>query len=322
MKILKSLLWIVLLVVVLFFLVALFLPGEAVHKKQVTIDQPVESIFQWILLLENESMDTIGEKGQASGMLANVLPGARIEMVDMVLEEHIDFVIHHDNLGEVNSRLDFTELDQGTQLTQTINLRLSYPTQRYIYMFLARSQVDHHLEKGLQSIKQLARVLPSPGQMASKVEIDEMSSYGAQPTITLKDSAKTSELTAKAGKTFEELYAYFDKTPAMLADGPFIFFHSYDPDGYTHYEAVLVLTSELEGNSRIRPGKTYEGRSLVTSYNGSLKYKKATWEALEAHRKERQLEKGGTPFGVYRTDPVKVQDPREISMDLYLPVKE
>ncbi|MFO8054586.1 MAG: GyrI-like domain-containing protein [Bacteroidales bacterium] len=332
MKFLKIPAWILLIILVIIFAGGLFLPKKAIHEQSVNIERAPAEIFkpvlhfQKALLPDSETAAEEGHKkepetgeGDLQKPLSTLIGQATQTINDVKENEHIEASVHHKYLGKTNVIWTFTPHEEGTQLALHIQTELSYPFQRWIYILKAKTTLSKYLNNTLSMLKLYVDRLPE--KQAAEVEIKEISISGAQPTLALTDSATMDEISEKIRQSFETLYAFYDNSSAMLADAPYIRWHTFNPEGYSKFEAFLVLTEEIEGNEQLNPGETYEGKAIVANHTGPYENSSFTREALKNYIEENELETNGTPFSVFLTDPISVQDPGEISFDIYFPVK-
>jgi len=173
MKILRTLLIIILAFILLFLVVALFLPSSYTLERTIEIKQPMEKVYNAVLdynlrlqwdpwLAKDLTATTSIIGGDSTGVGAQwswdgEIVGAGFERVEEVVPfESIDAILQFTRPQEMASDInwDFEPISEGTKVTWTISGKLRYPIERYIGLMMDRF-LGKDFEHGLESLKVL-----------------------------------------------------------------------------------------------------------------------------------------------------------------------
>ncbi|MBN1154151.1 SRPBCC family protein [candidate division KSB1 bacterium] len=173
MKVLKTIIFIILALILLFLIVALFLPSSYTLERSTEIKQPVEAVYNTVLdydlrlqwdpwLAKDSTATTDIMTGDSTGVGAKwswdgKIVGAGFEKVENVVPyEKIDAKLQFTRPQEMASDIvwNFEPLPEGTKVTWTISGNLGYPFERYMGLMM-ESFLGKDFEHGLQSLKEL-----------------------------------------------------------------------------------------------------------------------------------------------------------------------
>ncbi len=334
MKALKIILWIVVILIAIVLIGALLLPDKVEMKRSIVIEKPADVVYDQVADFQRWpnwspwhdtliSYDYAGIKegeGSSYSWTHEEMGGGKQEIVKAVENEYIENRLQFERGGPAKTRWDFEETDNGTKVTWYIYSGLSFPVERWIFALSAKKHLESYFEKGLKDLKTYTESLEEEAD--KDILVKEMEIEEAKPVILLKDSATMDNMQQKIGASMHQLFNYMTKSNGQLAEPPRIRWHSYDPQGYSVFETVLVLQDKIDGEDNIKSGETYTGKVIMATHTGPYEESADTWNALDAYVDENKLEVNGTPFEIYVTDPETVEDESQIITDIYFPVAE
>ncbi|MFQ5629996.1 MAG: SRPBCC family protein [bacterium] len=177
MKIIKGILITIGAIVVLFFVVALFLPASSTLERTIEINKPPEVVFgqvvdfnnylKWNPWSEREptAKNTItGEAGTVGSSWAwegeEIGAGSlTIEKIEPNQSIHSAFVSKKPFEGTASVDWTFQATDSGTKVTWQFTGKNPYPTMRYMGL-MVDGMLGPQLEKGLANLKIRCEALP------------------------------------------------------------------------------------------------------------------------------------------------------------------
>ncbi|MCK5738874.1 SRPBCC family protein [bacterium] len=177
MKVLRGILILLVILLIAFFVVAIFLPGEYEVARSTEIDRPVDVVYaqliqfqdraEWDPWLAGDSTAVATVSGQETGVGAQYSwTGAMIGVGKMTIEEVIPnefikskliFTAPQEMSSDVIWKLEPT--DTGTKATWINRGELVYPVQRYMGLMMDK-MMGSSFEHGLASLKILMEARP------------------------------------------------------------------------------------------------------------------------------------------------------------------
>lgn len=332
MKALKTVLWTIIILAAIILIGGLFLPKQLDVKKSVVIEKPTDIVYQQVIDFRlwpnwspwHDSLMVYNYEETEEGPVTayswdhEKMGAGEMKVISTTENKEIKNKIQFERGSSGKTTWKFEETEEGTKVSWAMQSELSYPVERWMFFLFAKKKLEKSFDKGLKNLKAYTEAIQA--EEMPEVEIVEINIEGSQPVIAYRDSAMMNEMEQKIGKAMEMLYSYTGKHKIMIADAPRIRWHSFNPEGYSTFETVLVLTETHPGNDMIRPDNTYEGKAIMATHIGPYEKSQAAWHALEKYYNENNLEMNGAPFEVYVNSPKEV-DESELITQIYFPVK-
>jgi len=241
-----------------------------------------------------------------------------LELTENSMATQIDF----DGMGSSNGYWNFTETENGTEVTWGMTGEMGMMGK--VYMLLAEgvtdidSQMDEMASKdfveGLESLKAISEMR----EIAGKISVGE-TTISAVPYFSITETIAIDAIDSVFfGRMFGELMGYLGEDGISTMSGmPFAIYHVWDEENKTaKIEVAIANTSEMPETDRIKKGMTHEGNVLKAVKTGSYETGDEHW-GLEAYAELNNKEIVDSPWEIFATDPTV----EEIVVEVYYPVK-
>ncbi|MCF8228082.1 MAG: GyrI-like domain-containing protein [Bacteroidales bacterium] len=328
MKALKVIGIIILILIVLFFIVALFLPKNTEVKASVRVNAPANTVFKQVNTMENwdhwspfqdPAMEIVymGEKTGVGAMQTWNMEGdsGSLTIIESVPYQSIKTNVDLMEDDEVNGNWTFVEENGYTEVSWGIRFQnLSYPMERYLGIVF-KMMMESSLQNGLEQLKKYAEGLP-PYPEVILTKIEEMK------TITMTDTVYFSEMAEKMDLFFGKMEKFAKAKRLKMSGYPFCIYLSWDPEkGYTYTRCGFPVDREVQGNEEIDYYVIEPKKAVMSVYKGPYDKMESTYTALEEYIAEFGLQMNGAPMEMYVTDPMQEPDTSKWTTNIYFPVK-
>jgi uncharacterized protein YndB with AHSA1/START domain len=167
--------------VALFFLIAVFLPGEYTVERELTIQKPVDQVFNLAADYElRETWDPWVEKDSTAIVTVTAAEGligskwawggdeigagnSVIDKVDSNKAIHSTITFTEPRESQIQIVWTFEEVEGGTRVVWSMTGEANYPVGRYFALFVD-GMVGPDLEKGLANLKNVLETMPEPAE--------------------------------------------------------------------------------------------------------------------------------------------------------------
>ncbi len=333
MKALKIIGIIILVLVALFFIIALFLPKSVSMKESIVINKQASLIFKQVNNFQNwpawspwleadpEMVSTyegpklgVGAKtswtsktqGNGSMTITESLPYKRVS-------SSLEFA--GQETGSTNY-FAFEETPQGTTVTWGVEIpTLRYPVERY-FGLLMPGMMKTYFIKGLENLKKITEAMPDPPKL-------ELTLLPEQKVLSIADSCSWNDIDTKMGQMYGEIMSVMAKNKKVqLAGYPLALYHKWDEaNQFTVFESACPVNMETSGVGRV-VYKVFPAMNAVKgTHFGAYDKTMYLYIALDEFVSEFGLEMIGGPIEVYITDPMSEPDTAKWQTDVYFPVK-
>lgn len=335
MKFLKWTGIIIIVLVALFLIIPLFLPSTVRVERSVTVEAPLDLVFQTAVDMNMRAKwDPWIEMDPDAEIITEIMPGGvgswytwdgeiigkgkltikEIE-VNKLIQSKIEFIEPQSMTSDIFWK--FTENEEWTDITWGFEATLSYPVERWFGLFID-SQLGTQFEKGLQNFKKLVEDLPSDFGKTGEIMETEFAGLIA---LTIKEECEMNNLRSKMIEMYSSILRYMNTNQIEMTGTPFAIYHKSEKEGFTILECGLPVSKEIEGNERIKFIELPAGKTITASHFGPFHTVNNTHKAIENYIIENNLEKSGTPWEIYITDPWKQPDQSKWETKVYFPVK-
>jgi effector-binding domain-containing protein len=159
---------------------------------------------------------------------------------------------------------------------------------------------------------------PDKKKCETKIEIKNVES---QKGLVIKVDVPTSEIGAKMGELYGQLFGYMGANNITPAGPPFAVYYSYEPEGNTVFEAGVPVQSKVAGSGNIVFKEFPVMKVVSTLYKGAYEEMEPVYISLDQYIKDNELESTGTCWEIYLTDPKEVASPDDNQTLVYFPIK-
>ncbi len=342
MRILRTLLFILLILIVLFLLISLFLPSTVHVDESITIKSTVNNSFSQINNLKNWqkwspyqqsdqkmlikiSVPSEGIVAKQSWVSKEIGNGS-ISIREVIPDKSISGDLIYDNDTKALSLWEFEPAVEGTKLTWGIDvIDLSYPFGRWSGLFMGNN-IHNTIQRGLNNIKSLLESSnPIPRTMVytsygktSEVTESEMHSM---IILSIKDSCKIENFSAKFKEMYAEINSYLKATNSKQIAPPFAIYHTWNPKGLSVFEACIRINKYLKNKDRIIFTEVPQYKIASVIHYGPYGTIGSAYDILEKYIKNNNKSIANDPREVYLTDPSLVNDSTRWETQVYYPIR-
>jgi effector-binding domain-containing protein len=330
MKALKIIGIILLILVVVFLVVAFFLPSKVYMEESLVINKPASLIFKQVNNFKNwapwspfqaADPDMVNTyEGPEQGMDATMRWASKkngdgyMTIIESVPYEKVISTIDFGMPGATNIFL--LKEDKGaTKVTWGVNIpKLSYPLERYIGLMMP-GMMKTVFKQGLEKMKELVEAMPDPPAL-KEVEFKE------RAVLSVVDSCNWSDIGIKRGEMFTEIMVLqkslkFQQTGARLS-----LFHKWDEaNQFTVFENCIPIDKEVAGKGRVQYKVLPATKAVMGTHFGSDEKTMYLYLAMDEYIRDFGLEQVGGPIEEYVTDPMLEPDTAKWQTNIYFPVK-
>jgi len=342
MKILKTVLISVVVVVVLAVIVGFLLPATAQVERSTVIDAPAYTVFalvespgafnSWSPWYDLDPEAEYEYKGPDYGVGATMSWHSEVKEVGSGTQA----VTATEPYSSVRTSLDFgaqgtadgyfllEPAEGGTKVTWGFTTDFGRNLiGRYLGAFLFDSMVGRDFEKGLSRLKTVAEGLPDADWTGLEIEVTQV-----EPQTLVYVSSSSSQDPEAIGqaleKAFGQVMSFMAKSKLEQAGPPVAITTSWDEDGYVFDAGVPVLSSvddiDVGASSGVQVGTSYGGKVVKAVHVGAYTALPASWEKSMAFVHAHGYDEAGRPWEAYASDPTTV-DEESLITNLYFPVK-
>ena len=341
MRILRTLLFILLILIVLFLLISLFLPSTVHVDDSITIKSPVNSAFsqinnlknwqKWSPYLQTDPKTIIKLSIPSEGIgakqswISNEVGNGSISIREVIPDKSISGDLIYNNNTKALSLWEFEPAVEGSKLTWGIDvIDLSYPFGRWAGLFMGNN-IHNTIQRGLNNIKTLLESNPIPKTMVytsygKTSEVTE-SEIHSMIMLSIKDSCRIEDFSAKFKEMYAEINSYIRSTNSKQIAPPFAIYHSWNPKGLSLVEACIRINKYIKNKGRVifTEGPQYKIVSVI--HYGPYSTVSSAYGILEKYIKNNNKSIANDPREVYLTDPSLVSDSTRWETQVYYPIR-
>jgi effector-binding domain-containing protein len=330
MKALKIIGIIILVIVALFFVIAIFLPSSAKMEESIVINKPASLVFKQVNNYKNWEPWSPFQAADPGMINTYEGPeqglGATMRWTSskngdgyMTTTESIPY-------KKVVATLDFgmpgttnifllEEQQSATKVTWGVEIeKLPYPAGRYIGLMISGSMKDVFID-GLEKLKEVTEAMPDPPAL----KIVDMP---AKAVISVIDSCNWSDIGTKMGEMFGELMAAQEKAKVAQTGAPISMYHKWDEvKQFAVFENCIPVSGEVTPKGRVQYKVLPAGRAVLGTHFGAYDKTMYMYVAMDEYVKDFGLEEIGGPIEEYVTDPMMEPDTAKWQTNIYFPVK-
>ena len=343
MKILKYLLFLLLILIIAGSIYIATKDGEYQVEESRIINAPTPLVFNevndlsnwstWSAWNEREDMSislseqTRGE-GASMGWKADNMQDGSITTEEVIPYTSIEqYLSLNNSLGESNSIIywNFEEAENGTLVTwgirgsQSFKEKLAYFLQNEDLTDVFRPRFEEGL-KGLEGeiIRQMEEY---------SINVDGVTRHGGGYYMYTTTATRINEVNEKAAEMIEQVRIYIEENNISSNGAPFVVYNQRnEQNGTVIFSAAVPTPSQIitPSGSPVLGGYLEPQTTVKTTLRGNRKNALEAWEAAYIYIEENglQIDPSGEPFEIYITDPTEEENPARLVTEIYIPVQD
>jgi effector-binding domain-containing protein len=330
MKALKIIGIIILVIIVLFLVVALFLPKNVHMEESIVINKPASLVFKQVNNFRNwepwspfqaadpEMVNTF--EGPEQGLDATMRWTSKkngngyMTIIESVPYKKVISTLDFGMPGTTNSFL-LDEQQGGTKVTWEVDIAdLPYPAGRFIGLMISSSMKGVFIQ-GLEKLKEVTEAMPDPPALKI-VDVPE------KAVISVIDSCNWSDIGTRMGEMFGELMAAQAKAKVAQTGAPLTMYHKWDEvNQFAVFENCIPVSGVVVSKGRVQYKVLPAGRAVMGTHFGAYDKTMYMYVALDEYVKDFGLQETGGPVEEYANDPMNEPDTAKWQTNIYFPVK-
>ncbi len=241
---------------------------------------------------------TVGE-GAYKEWTAEKVGNGNMKITNSKLLEQIDFEISLSDWSTFYGQFTFEPIKSGVKVSWTDKGDLPFLARGCGPIFDAMMGAD--FEKSLKNLKVYCENLPA------RIENMEVTIWESQPYVYILDSCKISDISAKLGEVYREIYYSLANQGIMPISQPFAKYISFPHNPGDKNKVILqagaFIESAIETSGRIQIGNSTSGNTLQASHFGVYETASVTHDAMKKYCKDSGYTINGSAYEIYITDP-------------------
>ncbi len=332
MKTLKKILLAVIILVLLFFVIALFLPQQVKLEREITIEAPVRVVYnqvndfhsweKWAVWNQLDPMMKVEYEHLGIGKGAVYHWSSQQENVgtgSMTITQTypLDSILIDLDFGEqglAKSPFYFEEQRNNTHVKWMFETDLGMnPIHRW-FGLLFEGMIGPDYEKGLENLKVVAETIWN-----EKQPIVEIKTLPDMNYISMRDSVSHAEISEEMARMYSTLYQVIQTNESQMADMPFAIYHKIDGE-MIELECGIPVMSLPFVDAPVKAGTLKSATYVEADHIGSYETLGDTHEFIQKWIQDRHFSMAGAPMEQYLTDPGQVSDQSQWITAIYYPI--
>lgn len=326
MKIIKFILWTLLIVVGLIFIYSLIASGNYNVEKSIVIEAPRDIVFEetvhwdnfqewspWSEMDPNMEVNYEGDFAQVGSIYTwsgNDDTGKGMQEITYIDDDSVGISLRFIEPfeSEADNYYTFDDHDGGVKVTWGMSSELSWPMNVMSNYF--KNSIGHDFEKGLETLKSRCDSIVEH-HVVNNYRIREVD-LPTQKYIGKKGRMKWSDMASFNANTYRNLYPALAKA-GIQPTGPAtnLYFVWDEEKQMTEMMVALPIDASAEEIRGFDYLTVEGGKALQTDHIGNYEGLAAPHEAMDQYIKKHNIDAGDVAIEVYLTNPEEVEDPAE-----------
>ncbi|MBC3758809.1 SRPBCC family protein [Hyunsoonleella sp. SJ7] len=340
MKVLKYILFLLLIVVIGLAIYIAVQPNEFDFSRSRVIKAPKSLVFNkvndfknwpsfspWI---EQEPSATLTYGDKTSGVDGNygwngeILGEGSMTTKGVregeAIEQHIQFIKPFESESDIN--WTFEDTDEGTKVTWNMKGEQDFMTKMFTtFAGSIEDMTGPDFERGLFKLDSVVVA----DMKKYTVNVDGVAQHGGGYYLYNTTSCKISELSNKMQEMMPKVGQYAMENNIKMAGAPFTYYHKWDEKNNSTMFSCCVPTTEkvITSEADILTGQLKPFKAVKTTLKGNYDNLKEAWETGMKYVQDNGMEftADGPMLEVYLTDPMSQPNPAEWVTEIYMAVK-
>lgn len=331
MKALKIIGIILLILVALFFIIALFLPSRLHMEESIVINKPAALIFKQVNNYQNwpawspwEATDpdmVSNYEGPNQGVDAKTTWTSKkhgdgsMTIIESVPYKKVSSALDFGQKGPATSYFEFKDEQGSTKVIWGLDIpKLGYPVEKYFGIMMP-GMMKPFFSDGLKKLKEITEAMPDPPQL-------QLTQLPERMVVTVIDSCSWNDIGMKMGLMFGEIMNYQKGGKFEFTGAPMSIYHKWDEvNQFTIFENCMPVDREVAGKGRVQYKVLPATRAVMGTHFGAYDQTMYLYVALDEFMNDFGLEASGGPIEEYITDPMTEPDTAKWQTNVYFPVK-
>ena len=345
MKILKTVLKYLALLVIAILVVALFLPAKATASRQVIVKAPAEVVFALLNGFQryNEfspwyQYDPKAEyswSGPTSGVGARMswkseqrrVGNGSQEILALEANKNVTTKLQFDAPGKTEARWTLEPVDGGTQVTWALESDAGWnPIGRWFGVFLDRI-IGPDFESGLARLKTVAEAdAAKPAVPAATIEVLSDVAPLDIAYVSLRSEMDVTKIGQLLGSNYARIGEFLTAHGLAMA-GPVGAINRSVTEKEWVFDAIVPFAGPAGARAKaanskggVRIGTTPAGRTVKAVHVGPYESMQTTYENIAAYLRGNKLESRGVSWEQYVSDPANTP-PEQLVSYVFQPIK-
>ncbi|MFI5218582.1 MAG: GyrI-like domain-containing protein [Bacteroidia bacterium] len=335
MKILKKLLIGIVVLFAVLFIISLFLPSKVHVERSLTMNAPVETVFNQVNTLKNWNnwspwykLDTAMKmtyEGPASGVGASYSwesENSQVGKGKLTISESVPNSLVVTNLefnGEMGAigGYKFEPGDSGVKVTWYFDAEMNGMFHKYMGLIMSGA-MNKVFDQGLNDMKTVAESMPPP---VTKTPMTvEMTTTSDITYLAIRDTVSIPTIGMKLGMAYGTIQEAMKKQGLEFAGQPLAIYYT---DSQTNWDmdAAIPVNKPGKADGKVKPGQLKAGNAVVAHYYGDYSGLGTAYGAIQEYISANNKKKVGAPWEVYVSDPMTEKDTAKWQTDVYFPVE-
>lgn len=322
---------IIVAIVILFLVVAAFMPSSYHVERSIDINQPVELVFEQVSDLYNfEQWSPWNEMepsayspvegmgvGQVSKWDGDTVGKGSLTVTGITEYESVTQSLKFEKPYEGAADITFTfvkNADGTIKVTWSTVGELGYPIERF-FKPMIESELSKSFDEGLAKLKARSEAIKD----FVKIEVTD---FLGGKYYTISDNGHISEIEGKMNKIFPELYEFIGRSGLKMSGLPVTINNAWSMELMTWDFTVCIPVNDnsVAPTGRIKAMELPAMKVAKAVHVGPYDSSEKTYMAIEAFLKKRTLESAGKSMEEYVNSPQDTP-PNELITNIYYPIK-
>lgn len=331
MKALKIIGLIVLAIAVVVLIVPLFLPSTFHVERNVVIEKPVSSVFQYALNYEHrKKWDPWLEMEPEAEVTINVEPGfvgSNYSWEGEIIGSGKMTILNFDPNKRIESKIEFfsprqtssdviwtfEEGENGTRVTWAFEGDSPYPIGRWFGLMMDGMMGDD-FQHGLDKLKYFIEN-EKPTAITSEVQ-EIMTAEILAMTITKE--ANMENISQIMGEAYEKIMQ--EVGAENIGGYPFAIYLDYSEDGSMMVEMGIPVREKMNDKGDVKFKEFPSIKVLMVKHTGPYDQMPQSYEIIQKYMQENSIMPAGAPWDIYITDPQAEPDQSKWETLIYFPI--
>jgi effector-binding domain-containing protein len=332
MKFLKKILIGLVIFIALYFIVALFLPGNMYIERSTFIATNSSKAFtevnnfktwkNWSYWDNIDSAIQSSYEGPETGVGSkhiwksthkNVGNGSMI-ITSVQENKLIETELQMEDWTPNKGGWKFADSANGTNVSIFINMDIMLPFRPLMLVMGFDKMMNEDFDKTLAGLKKHCESMPRKPE----IRVEERN-VTAMQVLTIRDTVTNmSEIGARLGELYGEIGAFIGKENLQMAGPVFCIYHTVEDGKMFDMEAGIIVNKKpAKTEGRIKSWETKPGAAIVALHYGPYEETMEAYALLQKWAADNGKKLSGPSWDVYITDPATVKNPYEILTEVW-----
>lgn len=320
--------------IVLVLLLGAIAPKEMKTAKSITIDAPVEQVFNTVNDLKTwekwspwKDMDpdmviTMGEKSVGEGAsytwTGEESGSGKMTILDSEPGKRLTVEVDFDGMGSAKAPWTFDSQPEGTYVTWGFDSKMPYPFNAMLLFMDMSEAVGNDFERGLNKLKTMIEAdkqSENPKQTIIEADIPYPYVVGIRKTVKMSEIQQF--YTENLGKVYAELTA---KKIPMAGQPCGVYFSWDEANQTTEMLAAIPVSKNVDLGGEFETVELPEGQAVILNFYGNYDQMDKAHNIIDNYVLLKKLETKMPVIEEYVTDPSNEPNPNKWLTKIIYPI--